>query len=291
VNASQSVTVHFATANGSALSGSDYVAQNGTLTFNPGIATQPISVTVNGDTAVEPNETFFVNLTSPANATIGDAQGQGTITNDDGPGGPSVAASPATVAPGATITGTVTGGPGNALDWVGLYCPATLADGAYVTWRYLNNLQSPPASSLVNATVTFPAPNNPGATCNLRLFSNDGFTKLATSATITIAGLSSPSMTASPATVAPGGTITGTVSNGPANARDWVGLYCPTTLGNTSYLDWRYLNNTKTPPGSGVANATVTLTAPNNPGSNCNLRLFADDGYTKLATSATVAIQ
>ncbi len=38
---------------------------------------------VEGDTKVEPNETFFVNLSKPTNATIADAQGQGTITNDD----------------------------------------------------------------------------------------------------------------------------------------------------------------------------------------------------------------
>jgi hypothetical protein len=33
---------------------------------------------------VEPNETFFVNLSSPTNATISDGQGVGTIVNDDG---------------------------------------------------------------------------------------------------------------------------------------------------------------------------------------------------------------
>ena len=39
---------------------------------------------VNGDTTFEPNETFVVNLSGAGNATIADAQGQGTITNDDG---------------------------------------------------------------------------------------------------------------------------------------------------------------------------------------------------------------
>ena len=43
-----------------------------------------MTVTVNGDAKVEPNETFFVNLTGPTNATILDGQGIGTITNDDG---------------------------------------------------------------------------------------------------------------------------------------------------------------------------------------------------------------
>jgi hypothetical protein len=38
---------------------------------------------VNGDTTAEPNETFFVDLTNPANATIEDGEGLGTIVDDD----------------------------------------------------------------------------------------------------------------------------------------------------------------------------------------------------------------
>jgi hypothetical protein len=80
----QPVSVDFATANGSATAGSDYVATTGTLTFPPGITTRTASVPVSGDTTVEPNENFFVNLTNPVNATIADGQGEGTILNDDG---------------------------------------------------------------------------------------------------------------------------------------------------------------------------------------------------------------
>ncbi|MDP9264709.1 MAG: Ig-like domain-containing protein [Chloroflexota bacterium] len=80
----QQVTVSYATANGTATAPSDYVAINATtLSFAPGDTSKPISVSVKGDTVVEPNETFFVNLSSPTNATIADGQGQGTITNDD----------------------------------------------------------------------------------------------------------------------------------------------------------------------------------------------------------------
>jgi hypothetical protein len=44
-------------------------------------------VTINGDTGFESDETLFVNLSSPVNATISDGQGLGTITNDDAQGG------------------------------------------------------------------------------------------------------------------------------------------------------------------------------------------------------------
>ena len=80
---SQTVTVDFATANGTATAGSDYVSNSGTLTFAPLETTKTINVSVNGDLAPEPNETFFVNLTNPSNATIADNQGLGTIVNDD----------------------------------------------------------------------------------------------------------------------------------------------------------------------------------------------------------------
>src|SRR5262249_25586154 len=45
---------------------------------------QPVSITINGDTLEEPNETFFVNLSNAVNGAISDGQGVGTITNDDG---------------------------------------------------------------------------------------------------------------------------------------------------------------------------------------------------------------
>ena len=83
----QTVTVSFATADGSATAGSDYVATSGILTFNPGELTKPVNVTINGDPTVEPDETFFVNLSSPTNAVIGKGQGNGGMLNDDGPVG------------------------------------------------------------------------------------------------------------------------------------------------------------------------------------------------------------
>jgi hypothetical protein len=53
------------------------------LSFTPGQTTKTISVTVNGDTSIERNETFLVNLSSPSGATTADAQGQAAIVNDD----------------------------------------------------------------------------------------------------------------------------------------------------------------------------------------------------------------
>ncbi len=81
--ATQTVTVAYATAAGTATSGADYTAASGTLTFTAGVTSRQFGVPVVGDTTNEPNETFAVNLSSPANAVIADAQGVGTIRNDD----------------------------------------------------------------------------------------------------------------------------------------------------------------------------------------------------------------
>jgi len=81
----QTVTVHWATADGNAIIGSDYGGGNGVLTFDPGQTGYTINVPIVGDTIVEPDETFFVNLSNPTNATIAVRSGLGTILNDDLP--------------------------------------------------------------------------------------------------------------------------------------------------------------------------------------------------------------
>jgi hypothetical protein len=80
---SQTVTVAYSTANGSASAGSDYQAASYTLTFAPGETSKPITILVNGDRLGEPNESFFVTLSAPANATIAGGQGLGTIVDDE----------------------------------------------------------------------------------------------------------------------------------------------------------------------------------------------------------------
>ncbi|QQR74581.1 MAG: hypothetical protein IPJ17_03040 [Holophagales bacterium] len=84
VASGQSVTVSRTTANGTATAPGDYSAlAAATLTFTAGQTSQVVNVAVAGDTLEEANETFTLNLSSPTNATITDALGTGTITDDD----------------------------------------------------------------------------------------------------------------------------------------------------------------------------------------------------------------
>jgi hypothetical protein len=85
--ASTAVTYNIATANNTATNGSDYIFSSLTGQSIPaGQTSKTYSVTINGDTTIEPTETFFVNVSSVVGATVADAQAIGTITNDDTPG-------------------------------------------------------------------------------------------------------------------------------------------------------------------------------------------------------------
>jgi aryl-phospho-beta-D-glucosidase BglC (GH1 family) len=77
------VTVNYATADGSAKAGQDYIAQTGTVTFAAGETSKVINVKVSGDTTVEINEGMKVTLTTATGGKIADSQAIGTIVNDD----------------------------------------------------------------------------------------------------------------------------------------------------------------------------------------------------------------
>lgn len=84
------VRVDYSTRNNSATEPSDYQAAAGTLVFAPGTVMQTVSVSVNGDVDVEPEEFFWLDLSNPVNAVIdsnADIIGAGHILNDDQEGG------------------------------------------------------------------------------------------------------------------------------------------------------------------------------------------------------------
>jgi large repetitive protein len=157
----QTVSVNYATADGTATAPADYTSTSGTAIFPVGTTTQTVTVPVNGETVPEANETFFVNLSGATNATIADNQGLGTITNDDVP----VTVNPATLPNGAVAaaysqTLTASGG-------VGPYSFAVTA-GAVPTGLILSPTGvlsgTPTAGGTFNFTITatdsspFPGP-------------------------------------------------------------------------------------------------------------------------------------
>lgn len=85
--AAENVIIDFATQDDTATASSDYVAASGSALIPAGLLSTTVSITINGDTDDEGNETYFVNLSNvSANAIIADNQGVGTITDDDAVG-------------------------------------------------------------------------------------------------------------------------------------------------------------------------------------------------------------
>ena len=162
----RTVSVGFATAPGGATSPADFAAKTGTLTFDPGETTQTIVVSVKGDTTVEPDETFHVDLAAAVKAVIGTTRATATIVDDDrgtitigsvsvdeGNSGTVDATFPVTLSAPATTTVTV--GYATADDSAtapGDYIPAS----GTITWA--------PGESSKSVTIdvvgdTFPEPN------------------------------------------------------------------------------------------------------------------------------------
>ena len=79
----RTVTVDWATSDGTATAGADYTAGNGALTFAAGETEKTFDVAVTGDAVDEDDETFTVTLSNAGNASIADATATGTITDDD----------------------------------------------------------------------------------------------------------------------------------------------------------------------------------------------------------------
>ena len=91
-----------------------------------------------------------------------------------------------------------------------------------------------------------------------------------------------PTLTVSATSVAPGASVTVTLTDGLGGAFDWLAL-AATAAPNTSYLKYLYL-------GAGTTTRAWTVTAPTTPGTY-EFRLFLNNGYTRAATSATVTVQ
>lgn len=75
----RALNVDFATSDGTALAGTDYVATNGTALFPAGAISKKVTVGIIGDTLHEDAETFLLNLSNAVNATISDGQAIGNI--------------------------------------------------------------------------------------------------------------------------------------------------------------------------------------------------------------------
>ncbi len=170
---SQTITVSAASSNGSAtLANNDYVQLNASvITFNPGVTSMPVLVNANGDTNVEANENFNVDLSAPSNATMSDAQGVGTIQNDDAAGA-QLSVNDVNMTEGNagtsllnfTVTRSITTGTAS-VDVASSNGTATIANNDYLalpttTLNFADGVATLPVSVTINGDLVFESNEN-----------------------------------------------------------------------------------------------------------------------------------
>jgi hypothetical protein len=183
--------------------------------------------------------------------------------------GPTLAASPSSVAPGGTMTVSWTGiqAPTTG-DWLALV-PLNAADSSWVTWVY--------TSGRSEDSVTFKLPSNLSAgNYDLRLFSNNSTTRLAMSNVIAVTA-PGPSLATSPVAVASGAKLTATWQGIAApSVNNWIGVFA-SGAADTNFITQVFTN--------GQASGSTTITLGTLALGSYELRLFSTIGGTKLAVS------
>ena len=184
---------------------------------------------------------------------------------------PNLSASPSTVNPGGTVTASWSGiiQP-TSTDWIGLY-----AVGAPDSSRFSFQYTTGTASGSITYKIAAVSPG----TYEMRLFANDGWTRMAMSGPLTV---QSPSLSASPSTVNPGGTVTASWSGViQPTSTDWIGLYAA-GASDSSRFSFQYT--------TGAASGSITYKIGAVSPGTYELGLFANDGWTRMATSGPFTV-
>ena len=205
----------------------------------------------------------------------------------------SLAVAPTSVDPGGTVTATFSNvSSPTSRDWLGVYAQGA-ADNAYKTWFYDSSCTFTPGTAIASGSCTYTVPTNlPAGLYELRLFTNDSWTRLAVSDAFTVTGGSSAvSLAATPPTITAGGRVTAAFSNvSSPTSRDWIGVYAQGSA-DTVYKTWFYDSTCTFTPGTAKASGSCTYTVPTNlPVGVYEFRLFTNDSWSRLAASNTFSV-
>jgi chitinase len=298
------VTVAYATADGSATAPLDYTATSGTLTFS-GTTTQSITVSIVGDTVVEPNETFQVVLSAPTGATIAAGSATGTITNDDMASVPTLSIGNAALAEGnsgsTSLTFTVTLSAASASPVTVAY--ATADGSATAPLDYTATSGTLTFSGTTTQTITVSIVGDtavePNETFQVVLSAPTGATIAAGSATGTITNddmASLPTLSIGNAALAEGNSgstsLTFTVTLSAASASPVTVAYATADGSATAPLDYTATSGTLTFSGTTTQTITVSIVGDTAVESDETFQvvLSAPTGATIAAGSATGTI-
>ena len=177
-----------------------------------------------------------------------------------------------------------------ATDWVGIYLSSS-PDSSFLYWMYLSCTQTPsiPQSS-GSCSYVLPQTLTAGS-YELRVFSNDGFARLGMPASfsVTFVGVAIATLTASPAKVSAAGTVTVSWSGiSSPTTTDWIGLHA-TGAADANFLGWLYVSCLQTPTAARASGSCLYVLPKTVAAGNYELRLFANDTYTRIGLT-TLAI-
>ena len=195
------------------------------------------------------------------------------------------------VSAGTTVTVTFSGGPVNPTDWIALHRVGS-SDTDLLSWRYLNGSTSAPAVGLEAGQLSFVLPTEAGE-YEFRYFAAGGFQRLCTRAAVLV-GVSAAQLTVTggPApgalTAVAGSVATVTIAEAPGNLTDWVAL-ARVGSSDAEFVAWQYLSGSSTPPQTPLTAATTRFLLPTLAGTY-EFRLFAANGYGRLATSVAISV-
>lgn len=186
--------------------------------------------------------------------------------------------------PGEDIVTVFRGGPGNPKDWVGIYPEgATPGPVASTRWLYVDGTQQG-AQGVREGQLTFAGGLNLAGVWDAHLLQNDGYTILA-STKFTVVEPWTTVVRTDKRSYVTGEAISITFTNGPANPKDWIGIYrAGQTPGSaTPSTLWRYTDGT-TLGNTGTSDGTVAFGGGLGSAGDYVVHLLADDGYDILAS-------
>lgn len=185
--------------------------------------------------------------------------------------------------PGEPIAISFADGPGNARDWIGVY-PSEVVPGSVgsTIWNYVGGTRTAGAG-LKEGTVRFPNGLALAGDWAAYLLLNDGYTKLATNL-LKVVEPGTPLVRVGQRLYATGQRIEISFTNGPANAKDWVGVYkAGQTPGAVQSTIWNYVDGTRT-GAAGRADGTISFATGLAEAGEYVAHFLLNDGYNILAS-------
>lgn len=179
------------------------------------------------------------------------------------------------------------GGPGNPQDWIGVY-PDGVEPGSVgsTLWNYVGGSRTPGAG-LTEGSVSFPGGLGLAGVWRAFLLVNDGYAQV-TNIAFNVIEPTAPAVRLDANRFTPGQPITVGFTNGPANPKDWVGIYkageVPGAIGSTT---WLYVDGT-TSGNQGLGGGSVTFPAGLATVGDYRVFLLENDGYTVLSSEPIV---